>query len=164
MKIFIYHLRDLLSRSAYHKVALEVSSDKIETLRPLTDKIKTKDKYVKFILGKTVKKIFLPDEDSVIREYSVLYNNTIFLKDHVIFFDDSEDFAKDFFGIKEITTVIDTLDNETKQVFSLFLAGYSVKEISDRIKIPEVIIKKQIVAAKKQLNDLLYENNSQRIK
>lgn len=58
-------------------------------------------------------------------------------------------------SIKEINGAIETLSEDLKQPFSMFLAGFKYKEIADALDLPIGTVKSRIFFARKQLQGIL---------
>ena len=81
---------------------------------------------------------------------------------HLMFTKDKVYPAPDsFYSTKEITKSIDSLEDEYKVPFTMFLDGYKYKEIAEELELPLGTVKSRIFFTRKKLEKALhdYSNN-----
>mgnify|MGYP006291340183 CR=1 FL=1 len=77
---------------------------------------------------------------------------------HLLFSKDRVYPAPDsFYNSKEIRASIDSLDDEYKVPFNMFLQGYKYKEIAGELELPLGTVKSRIFFTRKKLEALLHE-------
>lgn len=70
---------------------------------------------------------------------------------------DDSDLIKDFFSFNEVIKSIETLNEELKQPFTMFLSGYKYSEIAEKLNMPLGTVKSRIFFARQELQKLLTE-------
>ena len=69
--------------------------------------------------------------------------------------DSGFDSPDDAFQIKEITKAINSLNNDLKIPFSMFLSGYKYNEIAEKLDVPLGTVKSRIFFARQELQKIL---------
>ena len=110
----------------------------------------TTDYFIKFIKKDIIRKIFLPDETALKREHSEQPDkNTPHYELSSAICDDK--IPTTGYSLTDILQAVEQLDKECSSVYVLYMAGLSVKQISERVDKPENETKKIIKKAGKQL-------------
>ena len=125
------------------------------TLRALDNE----DKYVDNVNFKgwvftIMRNIFINNYHKVIRTQSVLEQGVDLYNIDVIN-DSGFDSPDGAFQIKEITKAINSLNNDLKIPFSMFLSGYKYNEIAEKLDVPLGTVKSRIFFARQELQKIL---------
>jgi RNA polymerase sigma-70 factor (ECF subfamily) len=62
-----------------------------------------------------------------------------------------------FYSSKEINKSIDTLEDDYRVPFTMYIDGYKYKEIADKLKLPLGTVKSRIFFTRKKLGEILSE-------
>ena len=125
------------------------------TLRALDNE----DKYVDNVNFKgwvftIMRNIFINNYHKVIRTQSVL-DQGVDLYNIDVINDSGFDSPDGAFQIKEITKAINSLNNDLKIPFSMFLSGYKYNEIAEKLEVPLGTVKSRIFFARQELQKIL---------
>ena len=106
--------------------------------------------FIKFIKKDISRKIFLPDETALKREYSEQPDK------HAPHYELRSGVCEDKiptngYSLTDILQAVEQLDEESRSIYVLYMAGLSVKQISERVNKPENETEKIIKRAGKQL-------------
>ena len=114
----------------------------------------TSDYFIKFIKKDIIRKIFLPDETALKREHSEQPDkNTPHYELRSAICEDK--IPTTGYSLADILQAVEQLDKECRSVYVLYMAGLSVRQISERVNTPENETEKIIKKAGKQLETAL---------
>jgi RNA polymerase sigma-70 factor (ECF subfamily) len=101
-----------------------------------------------------MRNIFINNYHKVIRTQSVL-DQGVDLYNIDVINDSGFDSPDGAFQIKEITKAINSLNNDLKIPFSMFLSGYKYNEIAEKLDVPLGTVKSRIFFARQELPKIL---------
>jgi RNA polymerase sigma-70 factor (ECF subfamily) len=101
-----------------------------------------------------MRNIFINNYHKVIRTQSVL-DQGVDLYNIDVINDSGFDSPDGAFQIKEITKAINSLNNDLKIPFSMFLSGYKYNEIAEKLDVPLGTVKSRIFFARQELQKIL---------
>ena len=101
-----------------------------------------------------MRNIFINNYHKVIRTQSVL-DQGVYLYNIDVINDSGFDSPDGAFQIKEITKAINSLNNDLKIPFSMFLSGYKYNEIAEKLDVPLGTVKSRIFFARQELQKIL---------
>jgi RNA polymerase sigma-70 factor (ECF subfamily) len=101
-----------------------------------------------------MRNIFINNYHKVIRTQSVL-DQGVDLYNIDVINDSGFDSPDGAFQIKEITKAINSLNNDLKIPFSMFLSGYKYNEIAEKLDVPLCTVKSRIFFARQELQKIL---------
>ena len=101
-----------------------------------------------------MRNIFINNYHKVIRTQSVL-DQGVDLYNMDVINDSGFDSPDGAFQIKEITKAINSLNNDLKIPFSMFLSGYKYNEIAEKLEVPLGTVKSRIFFARQELQKIL---------
>ncbi len=101
-----------------------------------------------------MRNIFINNYHKVIRTQSVL-DQGVDLYNIDVINDSGFDSPDGAFQIKEITKAINSLNNDLKIPFSMFLSGYKYNEIAEKLEVPLGTVKSRIFFARQELQKIL---------
>lgn len=149
-----------------YSFALSLTADKetAEDLRQETSLkvLANRDKYrdntnFKGWVFTVMRNIFINNYHRLVRAHSLIDENTDVAQvglpsDTVSDFDPQHDLS-----LKEINAGIESLNDELKVPFSMYVSGYKYKEIAEVLDLPIGTVKSRIFFARKQLQEVLRE-------
>ena len=116
----------------------------------------TSNYFIKFVKKDIIRKIFIPDKTALKREYSEQPDKNT--PHYELRSDVCEDkIPTTGYSLSDILQAVEQLDKECRSVYVLYMAGLSVKQISERVNTPENETEKIIKKAGKQL-EITLEN------
>ena len=101
-----------------------------------------------------MRNIFINNYHKVIRTQYVL-DQGVDLYNIDVINDSGFDSPDGAFQIKEITKAINSLNNDLKIPFSMFLSGYKYNEIAEKLDVPLGTVKSRIFFARQELQKIL---------
>ena len=114
----------------------------------------TTDYFIKFIKKDIIRKIFIPDKTALKREYSEQPDKNT--PHYELRSDVCEDkIPTNGYSLADILQAVEQLDKECRSIYVLYMAGLSVRQISERVDKPENETEKIIKKAEKQLETAL---------
>jgi RNA polymerase sigma-70 factor (ECF subfamily) len=121
--------------------------------------LKNREKYIDNINFKgwiltIMRNIFINNYRKIIRSQTII-DQTEDLYHLNLSQDSGFDSPDGAYTIKEINIAINSLNNDLKMPFSMFLAGYKYNEIADRLILPLGTVKSRIFFARKELQKKL---------
>ena len=110
--------------------------------------------FIKFIKKDIIRKIFIPDKTALKREYSEQPDKNT--PHYELRSDVCEDkIPTNGYSLTDILQAVEQLDKECRSIYVLYMAGLSVKQISERVDKSENETAKIIKKAGKQLETAL---------
>lgn len=101
-----------------------------------------------------MRNIFINNYHKIVRTQTVV-DQSVDLYNLEVVNDSGFDSPEGAYQIKEITKAVNSLNNDLKVPFSLFLSGYKYNEIAEKLGVPLGTVKSRIFFARQELQKIL---------